>query len=215
VLASTEEIIFRGIGFKYLIGAGGKAAVLRATVLSSLIFALSHHFQDLQFWLNIGAFWVVRRFIPDRDSAGTRLLDDQLTRLHDRRAQRVDLDCDVEKNRDRSTRAVGLAGEQRVRLARQPSVWLLFILLVVVFWRLRHQMPGVFAIESIDPAAPTAKRSRSPQPIARRGAPLAIGGGRCEARLRCRRGSTPRQIPTGHRYPGRIDRIQTARRRSG
>jgi membrane protease YdiL (CAAX protease family) len=176
VLASTEEIVFRGIGFKYLIGAGGKVAVLRAAILSSLIFALSHHFQDPQFWLDIGALGL---FI------GLFLIGILLALVY---WTANSLACAIGVHSGLIWIAV-LRKTEIVQLApsgwpvsnafdprAQPSVWLLFILLVVMFWGLRHQMHRVFAIESIDPAAPAAKRSRPPQPFARREALFAIGG---------------------------------------
>ena len=176
VLASTEEIVFRGIGFKYLIGTGGKVAVLRAAILSSLIFALSHHFQDPQFWLDIGALGL---FI------GLFLIGILLALVY---WTTNSLACAIGVHSGLISIAV-LRKTEIVQLApsgwpvsnafdprAQPSVWLLFIVLAVVFWGLRHQMHRVFAIESIDPAAPAAKRSRPPQPFGRRAALFAIGG---------------------------------------
>jgi membrane protease YdiL (CAAX protease family) len=176
VLASTEEIVFRGIGFKYLIGAGGKVAVLRAAILSSLIFALSHHFQDPQFWLHIGAFGLF---------FGLFLIGMLLALVY---WTTNSLACAIGVHSGLIWIAV-LRKTEIVQLApsgwpvsnafdprAQPSVWLLFILLSVVFWGLRHQTHRMFAIESIDPAAPALRRSRPPHQAARRATLFVIGG---------------------------------------
>src|SRR5579862_1591454 len=176
VLASTEEIVFLGIGFKYLIGAGGKVAVLRAAVLSSLIFALSHHFQDPQFWLDIGAFGLL---------VGLFLIGILLAFVY---WATNSLGCAIGVHSGLIWIAV-LRKTEILQLApsgwpvsnafdprAQPAVWLLFILLTVVFWGLRRPLHRAFAVESIDPAEPAATRDRPPRRSARREAFFTIGG---------------------------------------
>jgi membrane protease YdiL (CAAX protease family) len=53
VVAASEELIFRGFSFRYLLGNGGKWVTASAVVVSALLFALVHNFRDPLVWLTI------------------------------------------------------------------------------------------------------------------------------------------------------------------
>ena len=159
VLASTEELVFRGIAFKYLIGAGGRVAVVRAIVVSSVIFSLSHHFQDPEYWLDVGAIGL---FI------GLFLIGVLLCLVY---YVTNSLACAIGVHSGLIWFAVlkktevlqlipsGWTVSNAFDPRAQPATWLLFILLSVVIFGLRHRLHGAFAVESLDPSAPWATRS--------------------------------------------------------
>ena len=173
VLASTEELVFRGIAFKYLIGAGGRVAVVRAIVVSSVIFSLSHHFQDPEYWLDVGAIGLF---------VGLFLIGVLLCLVY---YVTNSLACAIGVHSGLIWFAVlkktevlqlipsGWTVSNAFDPRAQPATWLLFVLLSVVIFGLRHRLHRAFAVESLDPSAPWATRN---QPATRRERAFVFGG---------------------------------------
>ena len=157
VLAITEEILFRSLTFKYLLVAPTISVVIRAAIISSIIFALAHHFDDPQEWLDSQTFGL---FI------GLVLLGGMLALVY---YTTNSLACAVGAHSGLIWVALGKK-IQIVQMASsgwsisnsfdprtQPASWILFVLIAVLFWSMRHWTEKKFAIENLDaPEGPTA-----------------------------------------------------------
>jgi hypothetical protein len=116
ILATTEEILFRALAFKYLLTSTTTWAVVRAMVLSSIIFALAHRFDDPLSWLELRFVGLlIELFLLGCLLA--LVYYEQFTGLLDRRALRAHLDCAGQKDPDHPGGAVRLGHQQFLRSA--------------------------------------------------------------------------------------------------
>jgi len=149
-VAITEEILFRGLAFKYLLSSTAPWAVIRAMVLSAIIFALVHRFDDPLSWLEIK--WVGLLI-------GLILLGCLLALIY---YLTNSLACSIGAHSGLIWIAMAKK-TQIIQVAHSgwditnsfdprtgPAAWLLFILLGVLFWSLRRWMRKKFAIENLE-----------------------------------------------------------------
>jgi len=144
ILATTEEILFRSIAFKYLLTSTTTWAVVRAMVLSSIIFALAHRFDDPLSWLElrfvgllIGLFllgcllalvYYVTNSLAYSIGAHSGLIWIALAKKT-QIIQVAPSGWDISNSFDPRT---------------GPAAWILFILLTILFWSLRHWLRKTF-----------------------------------------------------------------------
>jgi len=153
ILATTEEILFRALAFRYLLTSTSRWAVLRAMIVSSIIFALAHRFDDPLSWLEL-------RFVGLL--IGLTLLGCLLALVY---YLTNSLACSIGAH----TGLIWIALAKKTQIIQVassgwdisnsfdprtgPSAWLLFILLAVLFWSLRRWLRKSYAIENLDLAA--------------------------------------------------------------
>ena len=156
ILATTEEILFRSIAFKYLLTSTTTWAVVRAMVLSSIIFALAHRFDDPLSWLElrfvgllIGLFllgcllalvYYVTNSLACSIGAHSGLIWIALAKKT-QIIQVAPSGWDISNSFDPRT---------------GPAAWILFILLTILFWSLRRWLRKTFEIENLDLIAATS-----------------------------------------------------------
>jgi membrane protease YdiL (CAAX protease family) len=173
VLATTEEILFRALAFRYLLTSNSRWAVLRAMIVSSIVFALAHRFDDPLSWFELRFAGLL---------IGLTLLGCLLALVY---YLTNSLACSIGAH----TGLIWIAIAKKTQIVQVvssgwdignsfdprtgPSAWLLFILLAVLFWSLRRWLRKTYAIENIDGGArPDLDRS-----VTRRDWPVAILGG--------------------------------------
>ena len=186
ILATTEEILFRALAFRYLLTSTTRWAVFRAMIVSSIIFALAHRFDDPLSWLEL-------RFVGLL--IGLTLLGCLLALVY---YLTNSLACSIGTH----TGLIWIALAKKTQIIQVassgwdisnsfdprtgPAAWLLFILLAVLFWSLRRWLRPSFEIENLDLAAaatsPQLKidggaRPDSDHPVTRRDWLVAILGG--------------------------------------
>lgn len=153
VLATTEEILFRSLAFRYLLTSTTRWAVFRAMIVSSLIFALAHRFDDPLSWFEL-------RFVGLL--IGLTLLGCLLALVY---YLTNSLACSIGAH----TGLIWIALAKKTQIIQVassgwdisnsfdprtgPSAWLLFILLAVLFWSLRRWLRTSYEIENLDLAA--------------------------------------------------------------
>ena len=168
-VAITEEILFRSLAFKYLLGSTATWTVIRAMVVSAIIFALVHRFDDPMSWLQIKwAGLLIGLFLLGCLLALVYYLTNSLA-------------CSIGAH----SGLIWIAMAKKTQLIQVahsgwditnsfdprtgPAAWLLFIFLAVQFWSLRHWMRKNFAIENPDLVAtatnsPQIKIDSGPRP---------------------------------------------------
>lgn len=155
VLATTEEILFRALAFRYLLTSTGRWAVFRAMIVSAIIFALAHRFDDPLSWLEL-------RFVGLL--IGLTLLGCLLALVY---YLTNSLACSIGAH----TGLIWIALAKKTQVIQVassgwdisnsfdprtgPAAWLLFILLAALFWSLRRWLRTSYAIENLDLAAAT------------------------------------------------------------
>ena len=156
VLATTEEILFRSLAFKYLLTSTTTWAVVRAMVLSSIIFALAHRFDDPLSWLEI-------RFVGLL--IGLMLLGCLLALVY---YVTNSLACSIGAH----SGLIWIALAKKTQIIQVapsgwdisnsfdprtgPAAWILFVLLTILFWSLRRWLRKTFEIENLDLIAATS-----------------------------------------------------------
>jgi membrane protease YdiL (CAAX protease family) len=159
ILATTEEILFRALAFRYLLTSTTRWAVFRAMIVSSIIFALAHRFDDPLSWFEL-------RFVGLL--IGLTLLGCLLALVY---YLTNSLACSIGAH----TGLIWIALAKKTQVIQvassgwdisnsfdprtAPSAWLLFILLAVLFWSLRRWLRTSYAIENLDLAAGVRRRS--------------------------------------------------------
>ena len=186
VLATTEELLFRALAFRYLLTSNTRWAVFRAMIVSAIVFALAHRFDDPLSWFELrfaGLFigltvlgcllafiYYLTNSLACAIGAHTGLIWIALAKKT-QIIQVASSGWDISNSFDPRT---------------GPSAWLLFILLAVLFWSLRRWLRTSYAIENLDPAAgatsPQLKIDDSARPgfahcVTRRDWLVAISGG--------------------------------------
>jgi membrane protease YdiL (CAAX protease family) len=171
ILATTEEVLFRALAFRYLLTSTTRWAVLQAMIVSAIVFALAHRFDDPLSWFEL-------RFIGLL--IGLTLLGCLLALVY---YLTNSLACAIGAH----TGLIWIALAKKTQIVQVassgwdisnsfdprtgPSAWLLFILLAVLFWSLRRWLRTSYAIENFDLAAGTT----SPQLKIDTGAPTGFG----------------------------------------
>jgi membrane protease YdiL (CAAX protease family) len=156
ILATTEEILFRALAFKYLLTSTTRWAVFRAMILSSIIFALAHRFDDPLSWLEL-------RFVGLL--IGLILLGCLLALVY---YVTNSLACSIGAH----SGLIWIALAKKIQIIQVapsgwdisnsfdprtgPAAWTLFILLTVLFWSLRRWLRKTFEIENLDLIAAAA-----------------------------------------------------------
>jgi membrane protease YdiL (CAAX protease family) len=159
-VAITEEILFRSLAFKYLLSSTTPWTVIRAMVLSAIIFALVHRFDDPLSWLEIKWTGLL---------IGLILLGCLLALVY---CLTNSLACSIGAH----SGLIWIAMAKKTQILQVvysgwditnsfdprtgPAAWLLFILLAVQFWSLRHWLRKKFAIEALDLVATAADSSQ-------------------------------------------------------
>jgi len=150
VIAATEEILFRSLAFKYLLNAATTAAIVRAIFLSSIIFALSHRFDNPLAWLDLketglliglvllGCLLALVYYLTNSIACAIGTHSGLIWIAMVKKTQIIQVahsGWDITNSFDPRT---------------GPAAWILFILLSVLFWSLRRWMRKTFAIEDLD-----------------------------------------------------------------
>ena len=172
VLASTEEILFRSLAFRYLLTSNTRWAVLRAMIVSSIIFALAHRFDDPLSWFELRFAGLL---------IGLTLLGCLLALVY---YLTNSLACSIGAH----TGLIWIAIAKKTQIIQVassgwdisnsfdprtgPAAWLLFILLAVLFWSLRHRLRQSYEIENFGGARPDVEHA-----VTRRDWLVAILGG--------------------------------------
>ncbi len=153
VLASSEELIFRGFGFRFLLGGGGRLATAAALAGSALLFAAVHNFRDPLAWftpaglsllLGLALLGVVLAYayLVTGSLACSVGLHGGLLGVHDVILQRTDAVSLVQ-----TTWWMGVGDDIRTA----PIAWLFLVLIAVFFWRFGSRLRRRFEIESVIP----------------------------------------------------------------
>ena len=150
ILATTEEGIFRGLIFKFLLSSNAGWAIFRASLVSSVIFALAHHFDEPLMWLAINEVGLL---------IGITLLGCLFALVY---YVTNSLACSIGVHTGliwiallKKTQIVQLVPSGwKISNSLDPRTelvtWILFILLIALFWSLRRWMKTKFAIENLD-----------------------------------------------------------------
>ncbi|MBI3706030.1 MAG: CPBP family intramembrane metalloprotease [Rhizobiales bacterium] len=150
VLATTEEILFRSLAFRYLLTSNTRWAVLRAILVSAFIFALAHRFDDPRSWFELRFLGLL---------IGLTLLGCLLALVY---YLTNSLACSIGAH----TGLIWIAIAKKTQVIQVassgwemsnsfdprtgPAAWLLFVLLAVLFWSLRRWLRASYAIENFD-----------------------------------------------------------------
>ena len=157
VLAITEELIFRGFVFRYLRVSNKAASVARAIIFSALVFALSHRFRDLSAWLRLENLALL---------AALTVLGSVLALAYNYSRS---LSCSIGIHAALVWAAIfyrkmpfyhlphpawwaGTPADPRTA----PQTIMLFVLLLVLFWQMRHWLERKFALEDFNQADDSA-----------------------------------------------------------
>jgi membrane protease YdiL (CAAX protease family) len=148
ILATTEETIFRMFLMRYLAWNAGRAALISAVIVASLIFAALHNLTDPLAWFTPELFPLfVGLFILGILLCVTYLATGSITcaigvhagflgsKVFLRQTKLVDVDPNM------------LMLQDTFDLRMSPFVWALFAAFAVVIWLLRHRLRPRFAIE--------------------------------------------------------------------
>ena len=156
ILATTEEILFRSIAFRYLLTSTTTWAVVRAMVLSSIIFALAHRFDDPLSWLELrfvgllielfllGCLLALVYYVTNSLACSIGAHSGLIWIALAKKTQIIQVapsGWDISNSFDPRT---------------GPAAWILFILLTILFWSLRHWLRKTFEIENLDLIAAVA-----------------------------------------------------------
>ena len=159
VVVTTEEALFRSLAFKYLLGSPARWAVVRAMVVSSILFALSHRFDDPLSWLEVKWLGLL---------IGLTLLGCLLALVY---YTANSLACSIgvhfgliwiamaKKTQIVQVTPSGWDISNSFDPRTGPAAWTLFILLTVLFWSFRRWLRKTFEIENLDLAAAAAATS--------------------------------------------------------
>jgi len=160
VIATTEEILFRGLAFKYLLSATTPWAIVRAMLLSSIIFALSHRFDDPLSWLEIKwAGLLIGLVLLGCLLALVYYLTNSLAGSIGAHSGLIWIAM-VKKTQIIQIAHPGWEITNSFDPRTGPAAWILFILLAVLFWSLRRWMRKTFEIENLDLVASGAASSQ-------------------------------------------------------
>ena len=160
ILATTEELLFRALAFRYLLTSTSRWAVFRAMLVSAIIFALAHRFDDPLSWFELRYVGLM---------IGLTLLGCLLALVY---YLTNSLACSIGAHSGliwialaKKTQIIQVASSgweisNSFDPRTAPSAWLLFILLAVLFWSLRRWLRTSYAIENLDLAAAAAAPQR-------------------------------------------------------
>jgi membrane protease YdiL (CAAX protease family) len=156
ILATMEEILFRALAFKYLLTSTTRWAVFRAMILSSIIFALAHRFDDPLSWLELrfvglliglillGCLLALVYYVTNSLACSIGAHSGLIWIALAKKTQIIQVapsGWDISNSFDPRT---------------GPAAWTLFILLTILFWSLRRWLRKTFEIENLDLIAAAA-----------------------------------------------------------
>ena len=156
ILATMEEILFRALAFKYLLTSTTRWAVFRAMILSSIIFALAHRFDDPLSWLELrfvglliglillGCLLALVYYVTNSLACSIGAHSGLIWIALAKKTQIIQVapaGWDISNSFDPRT---------------GPAAWTLFILLTILFWSLRRWLRKTFEIENLDLIAAVA-----------------------------------------------------------